>query len=245
MAASYISIKNLVKPDWKAAAIYTDFKPVAVWRIPVSSFTSNLDEFKSLFHARETEKINRYQQENDRNQRIISKAVLRILLGRYTGINPKEIRFQADQNKKPFIENSFFKLNFNVSHSGDWVLIVIADVPVGVDVEQMDASFTYQNILSLSFSQAEISFIKNSDFPRHTFYELWTRKECLLKATGKGLVDGLAMIPALNGVHPNPETIIGSAENWQINSFNVDENHVASVTFNPVKTALQFFNFQL
>ncbi len=244
MAASYISIKNLVKPDWKAATIYTDFKPIAVWRIQISAFIANLEELKSLLQVHEIEKINRYQQENDRNQRIISKAVLRILLGRYTGINPKEIRFQADQHNKPFIENPFFKLSFNVSHSGNWILIAVADVSVGIDAERMDTSFTYQNMLPLSFSPQEISFIAHSAFPYQSFYELWTRKESLLKATGEGLVNDLTLIPALNGVHPNPTAITGSAENWQINSFYVDENHAASITCNPVKTALQFFNFQ-
>ncbi|MGI4022454.1 MAG: 4'-phosphopantetheinyl transferase family protein [Janthinobacterium lividum] len=240
-------MKNFNEPDWKAAAtaIYTDFKQITVWQIQISSFMANLNELKSLLQTQEMEKIKRYQQENDRNQRIISKAVLRILLGRYIGINPKEIRFQVDQHKKAVIENPFSSLHFNVSHSGDWVLIVIADISVGIDVEQMNTAFTWQNMLSLSFSPEEICFIKNTDCPYQSFYKLWTRKESLLKATGKGLVDDLALIPALDGIHLNPAAITGSAENWQTFSFKVDENHVASVTFNSVKTALQFFNFQL
>ncbi|RYE24598.1 MAG: 4'-phosphopantetheinyl transferase superfamily protein [Sphingobacteriaceae bacterium] len=247
MAASNIFVKNHNNIDWRAATTetYTSLNPITVWRIPVFSFIPNLNELKLMLSFQEIEKINRYQHKNDRNQRIISKAVLRILLGRYTGINPKEIRFQADQNKKLAVNNPFLKLNFNVSHSGDWVLIIIADVSVGIDVEQMDASFTWQNMLPLVFSRQEIDFIYHSTLPRQSFYELWTRKESLLKATGKGLTDDIALIPALNGIHPNPETISGSAENWQINSFYVDENHMASITFNPVKTALQFFNFQL
>lgn len=244
----YISINDLNEPDWKEAPkeIYDSFYPVTVWRASVSSLIPFLDDLQGLLQPQEMEKAMRYQQETDRRQRILSKAVLRILLNRFTGIDPKEFWFRSDENKKPIVENAIFKdIHFNVSHSGDWILIAISDTKLGIDMEQTDASFTYQNILPLSFSPQEISFIENSIPSYQSFYQLWTRKESFLKATGKGLVDDLSLIPSLNGVHQHPIAITGSAESWQVSSFKVDENHVGSVTFSPVKTALQFFNFRL
>ncbi|MVN22466.1 4'-phosphopantetheinyl transferase family protein [Mucilaginibacter arboris] len=248
MASTRLYINNLSQTTWIKAPekVYADFSSVAVWKASVSQLKPHLQNLQALLSVPETEKALRYKQENDRNQHVLSKAVLRILLSRYTGIDPKEIRFKADQNKKPCLENAFSgQLHFNVSHSGNCILVAIADTPVGIDVEKINASFTYQNMLNFSFNQEEADFIENSAHPIQSFYQLWTRKECLLKATGKGLVDDLTAIPGLDGIHPNPETIIQSAENWEITSFKVDENHVGSVSFNPVKTALQFFNFQL
>ncbi len=245
---NYININHLSETDWKnaSAETYVDFHNVAIWRITVSALISNLEELQSLLTSQETEKVMRYKHQPDRNQRIISKAVLRVLLGRYTGINAKEIHFQPDKNKKPYIENTTSgSIHFNVSHSGNYVLIAIAATSVGIDVEQLNASFTYQNVLSFGFSKPEIDFVENSANPNQSFYQLWTRKECLLKATGKGLVDDLTQIPSLDGWYQIPVEILESAENWHVSSFKVDENHVGSIAFYPIKTALQFFNFQL
>lgn len=248
MPGNYICVDTLGEPLWKEAPteIDTELYPVAVWRTAVYSFVPYLKYLQTLLQPLEKERAMRYQQESDRQQRIIGKAVLRILLGKYAGIDPKEIRFRSDRNKKPVVENTIPKaLHFNVSHSGDWILIALSANEIGIDIEQMNASFTWQNMLSFSFSPPEIVFIEQSFLPDQSFYRLWTRKECLLKATGKGLVDELPLVPSLDGLHQNPIQITQSAENWQVTSFKVDENHVGSVAFCPVKTALQFFNFRL
>ncbi|RYE30625.1 MAG: 4'-phosphopantetheinyl transferase superfamily protein [Sphingobacteriaceae bacterium] len=144
-----------------------------------------------------------------------------------------------------FSELNSFKLLLEAAEIESWILIAISNNQIGIDLEQINASFTYQNLLDFSFNLDEKNYIQTSAFPHQSFYKLWTRKEALLKATGKGLIDELALIPSLNGNHQNPTQLTSSAESWQINSFKVDENHIASTAFIPVKTALQFFNFQL
>ncbi len=242
-----LSVNHLLNLIWtEASADFTVYNTVSIWRIAVSSFVPKLNEFKALLQPQEIEKAMRYQQENDQNQRIISKAVLRILLNKYTKISPKAIRFSADQNKKPYFENdSADQIHFNISHSGNYILIAIASNPIGIDVEKIDTSFTWQNMSDSSLSKIEADFVENSANPSQSFYQLWTRKESLLKATGKGLVDDLAQIPSLDGIYQDPFAINNSNENRQITSFKVDENYIGSVAFIPVKTAIRFFNFQL
>ncbi|RYF52359.1 MAG: 4'-phosphopantetheinyl transferase superfamily protein [Cytophagaceae bacterium] len=247
MQNSYLDIQSITanweNPDQK---VYADLKEIHIWRIRTAAFSSDLEKFKSLLTFAETEKINRYKSAASRQTRILSRAILKILLGRYLSLNPDEITFKSDQHKKPIIDNVILKnINFNVSHSGSWILIAIATNPVGVDLEYTDASFTYQNLLDFSFSFEEKNYIQTSKIPHQSFYKLWTRKEALLKATGKGLIDELALIPSLDGLHQNPSQLINSAESWQITSFSIDENHIASTAFMSVKTALQFLNFQL
>ena len=248
MLPSEIYINYLPGLKWQTAAFETsgnlDF--VAVWRINVAGFKPFLTALQPLLSPQEIEKISRYKQENDQHHSLIGKAVLRILLGRYLNVDAKVIQFKSAKNKKPELENNFGRnLHFNISHSGNWVLIAISNSEIGVDVEKMNTSFTYKNLLSFGFNPQEIDFIENSDLPYQSFYELWTRKESLLKATGKGLVDELLHVPSLTGVHQNPIELIGSAENWQVLSFPVDENHTGSVAFIPIKTALEIFNFRL
>ena len=114
--------------------------------------------------------------------------MLRKLLAGYSNLAPDEIKFAEGLNKKPFAENANLSdLHFNISHSADIILIAISNSEIGVDVEKVDNSFSYEEILPHNFSDEEIDFIKNPE----DFYLLWTRKESLLKATAKGLDDDL------------------------------------------------------
>lgn len=247
MAESYLHVQT-TKAIWAdaAASAYFDSENIDVWRINITTLVPHLSDLQKLLDLQETEKTQRYHQEKDRQSRIISRAVLRILLGRYLATGPKEIRFQLNYNKKLLLQNISAKnLHFNVSHSGDWILIAVSINPIGVDAEQINASFTYQNLLDFSFSLEEKNYIQSAANSHQSFYKLWTRKEALLKATGKGLIDDLISVPSLDGIHQNPEHITGSAESWQITSFEIDENHLGSAAFMPVKTALRFFSFQL
>ncbi|MEX8546960.1 MAG: 4'-phosphopantetheinyl transferase superfamily protein [Mucilaginibacter sp.] len=248
MMPSEIHINHLPGLTWQTTAFESSLNPekADIWRIKITDFIPYLAILQPLLLPQEIEKVFRYKQESDQHRSLIGKAVLRILLSNYLNVDPKAVQFKSAKNKKPELENNFGRnLHFNISHSGNWVLIAIAATEVGIDVEEMNASFTYQNLLSFSFNLQEIDFIEKSDLPYQTFYQLWTRKESLLKATGKGLVDELSLVPSLTGVHQNPTEIIGSAESWQVLSFPVDENYVGSVAFMPVKTVLAFFDFKL
>ena len=226
--------------------VFTSLNKICIWRIKTSDFLSESKSFMLILNLEETERIFRYKSATNRETRIISRAVLRILLGRYLSLDPIKIMFELDLQKKPVLKNASDKpIHFNVSHSGDWILIAISANPIGIDLERTDASFTYQNLLDFSFDIEEKSYILKSRFPVETFYQLWTRKEALLKATGKGLVDELDSIPSLDGLHQNPDQLINCSQSWEITSFNIDENHIGSAAFMPVKTALQFLNFQL
>lgn len=247
MESSYLYIEttaaNWTNPNNN---IDIDSGKITIWRIKTADFLFKLDDFKAILDVVETAKFLRFKIEADQQTRIISRAILRILLGRYLNIDPEEIQFTLNHQKKPILKNSNAEnLHFNVSHSGNWILIAVSTYPIGVDLEYIDTSFTYQNLLNFSFNIEEKNYIQTSKLPHQTFYQLWTRKEALLKATGKGLIDDLALIPSLDGICENPSHLTNSAENWQITSFNIDENHIGSAVFMPVKTALQFFNFQL
>ena len=242
-----VTIDHLALPEWSTATDESyQTATITIWRAKVQHWIPVIDKLEKILDPEEKSKAIRFHQKTDQQRFIISKAVLRILLSRYLAADPKEIRFESGKNKKPELKNNFWpELHFNISHSGNWILIAISNQQIGIDVEEMNAFFNYKNLLPFSFSREEAAFIENSDLPYNNFYRLWTRKESLLKATGKGLVDQLSHVPSLIGVHPNPTEIIGSKENWQVLSFPVDENHAGSVAFMPVKTALQFFNFRL
>lgn len=95
---------------------------------------------------------------------------------------------------KPFLPDH--NIDFNVSHSGDYVVAAYsAQQQIGIDVEQnrpMDLSL-YESI----FHPQELTFLQNADFP-NAFFEVWTKKESLLKAKGTGFGVDLATVNILN-----------------------------------------------
>lgn len=75
---------------------------------------------------------------------------------------------------------------FNLSHAGDYAVCVVADVPVGIDIEgkhQMN-----EKVMRKCFSEKEKFWVNEIlEEKQERFFRLWTAKEAVSKATGKGL----------------------------------------------------------
>ncbi len=205
-------------------------KTIAVWRISIAAHLKAIADYRLLLSPDELQRAGRYHHQKDKDRFMVSRGVLRILLGRYLGMPANLVEFEMRTNKKPFVKNAGnVQLHYNTSHSGDYVLIAIASSALGIDVEQKDTSFPFAEILAHSFSESEVDAIQQSAVPIETFYTLWTRKEALLKATGKGIDDDMKLIPCLDGEHTVEENIISSNKNWHIHTFDIQPNYTCSL----------------
>ena len=74
----------------------------------------------------------------------------------------------------------------------DAVACVVDSVPVGVDVESLDA-FDEQLVAAV-MNDEEQRQIRHSADPRIAFARLWTMKESLLKMSGEGLADDMRTV---------------------------------------------------
>ena len=84
-------------------------------------------------------------------------------------------------------------LHFNVSHSGDLVLIGLCrDHPVGVDVEQKRPIANLMQLAERFLSAGDVQRILEAEAGQReqAFYKTWTRKEAMAKAIGRGLTLG-------------------------------------------------------
>jgi 4'-phosphopantetheinyl transferase len=212
-----------------------------VWRVRISSNLLRLDDFFKLINPDEADRANRYFRAKDRNRFIISRGALRIILGKYLEQHPSVIEFEKNANKKPYIKNNNKGLFYNLSHSGDWIILAVSNLEIGVDTEFVDPAFDYKEILTDNFSADEISFI-NQDASARNFYTLWTRKEALSKATAKGLDDDLKLIPCLDGTHEAPGYIISTANDWLVDTFILDDNYIATVAAHSKITNTRFWD---
>lgn len=74
---------------------------------------------------------------------------------------------------------------FNLSHSGDYAVAVIAERAVGVDIERLRPM--RPAVARRCFSMEELAYLSESAGGDASFTWLWTRKESYVKAVGEGM----------------------------------------------------------
>lgn len=74
---------------------------------------------------------------------------------------------------------------FNISHSGDDIVLLLSDEgEVGCDIEVVRPRKNRQRIADAVFSPNEQALLAEADDKLTTFWQIWTRKEAMLKQAG-------------------------------------------------------------
>jgi 4'-phosphopantetheinyl transferase len=164
---------------------------IHVWQASVASSSAIPSVLDRVLSEDERARANRFHFQRDRASYVVCRGLLRHLLAAYTGIEPAQIQFQYGEKGKPAIGNhGYAKLQFNVSQSGEAVLLGFAvDLPVGVDVERMQDRVDFAGVARTSFSETERNAVLACPPEQRArlFYEYWTCKESCIKADGRGL----------------------------------------------------------
>jgi 4'-phosphopantetheinyl transferase len=155
---------------------------VNVWRIDVPSWRPRVPRLRTLLAPDECARADRFKFEIDADRLIISRGVLRLLIGKFLHLPPERVAFSYSATGKPSVDG----LEFNVSHSGAVILIVTHDHCIGVDVESLEQTIDV-DVGRLCFTERERALVSNSVSPTREFFRLWTRKEAWVKAVGSGL----------------------------------------------------------
>ncbi|RYY21591.1 MAG: 4'-phosphopantetheinyl transferase superfamily protein [Cytophagaceae bacterium] len=215
---------KIAPPDYRVAGA------IAVFRVPIAESSRYLPRGQAVLHPAELLRAGRYHQPADRTRFLVARAALRWLLGAYARRPPASLILALGPNKKPVLQDAP-GLHYNVSHAGNWVLIAIAGTEIGVDVEKVAAQFAFQDVLGTSFSPAEQAFIGQGAASAPLFYQLWTRKEALVKATAQGIDANFWQVPALDGLHELAGPGGAAGPGWAVSSFAVADGYAAAVAY--------------
>lgn len=133
----------------------------------------------------------RFHFEHDRNQFVLTRALVRSVLSRYAHISPRAWRFGKNEFGRPFIANAEGPaLSFNLSHTkGMVVMAVSAPQAIGVDVENYGERAAPLDVAGHFFSPLEAKqlYALPKEAQQERFFHYWTLKEAYIKAEGKGL----------------------------------------------------------
>lgn len=117
---------------------------------------------------------------------------LRTLLGVYLATDADRLRIERNAAGKPYLADAL--LQFNISHSGDALLIGLSRAqPLGVDIEGGARPRPYLEIARRYFTDREAAALAALGADRLVpgFLGLWSAKEAVLKAIGRGIAFGL------------------------------------------------------
>ena len=149
----------------------------------------------------EINKVDRYIQPSAQVQGLMVRGYLRSILSQHGTLKPNEWQFEYGEKGKPRLTAAQFErtgIDFNLSHSGDWLLVAIIQQPLqqgmlslelGVDIERCRASTKIHSILNHYFSEPETTALLAlpQELQRDRFFDLWALKESYIKAKGLGL----------------------------------------------------------
>jgi phosphopantetheinyl transferase len=138
-----------------------------------------------LLSAAELEYCNSFYKETDQQLKKLGKIATRIILAAYNKSLPQDLVIKRNIYSKPYCSNKN-QFSFNLSDSGNTILLVVSSNEVGVDIEVHNPSFIYTDILADFFSLSEIQTVTTAADPLKAFYSIWVSKESLLKAIGTG-----------------------------------------------------------
>jgi 4'-phosphopantetheinyl transferase len=167
---------------------------VHVWCVRLDS--GELGPAGDVLSHDERSRAARFHFERDARQFSRSHVALRTILARYRDVEPAMLRFAAGPHGKPALDPPS-SLRFNLSHSGERALVALAwGREVGVDIEdrrnpkrQHHDATSLLALVRATFSDAEVRALEalESSAVERAFFRCWTRKEALVKATGRGL----------------------------------------------------------
>jgi 4'-phosphopantetheinyl transferase len=167
---------------------------VDLWLASSKASEALLAQYRTLLSDEEKSQEFRFYFESDRRRYLVTRALVRSVLSRYSNTPPSEWRFVKDSFGRPLVANDGEiekELSFNVSHASNLILMgVTRESPLGVDIEFVrHHPEAFQQIAQQWFSGEEATSLKALPPDRQVpgFFEYWTLKESYAKARGVGL----------------------------------------------------------
>jgi 4'-phosphopantetheinyl transferase len=212
---------------------------VHVWRASLDGAAEDAATMTELLAADEKERAATFFRPRDREQFVVTRGLLRIILGRYLENDPSSLRFVKNEYGKPFLaQDGGAALSFNVSHSGNMAVLAFSrGRALGVDIERLNAALDCDRLATHLFSPNELGQLArftDAEERVAAFFRCWTRKEAYIKGQGMGTVLGLQSFDVTLGLdeparllatRPDP----GLAERWQLRNLQVAQGYVAAL----------------
>ncbi|MBQ7607253.1 MAG: 4'-phosphopantetheinyl transferase superfamily protein [Desulfovibrionaceae bacterium] len=144
-------------------------------------------------------RADKFLRKSDRAHFALCRATVKTILASYLALPPQTLSFSLGPYGKPSLPNS--PISFNISHTATHACLAISrsSLPLGCDIECVRPSLDPMALASY-FAPEEQRLLhheQNASKRSKLFYQMWVRKEAVMKASGLGLLAGLDHILAI------------------------------------------------
>jgi 4'-phosphopantetheinyl transferase len=200
-------------------------------KVYYTKFEGPLDEglwdHYSLILPPECRKRNQaFRRWQDKHAHLFGRLLLHIGLKEFGYKNNPLFLLQYDAYSRPFVDGD---IDFNISHSGSWVICAIArHAKLGVDIEEYKpVEFNYYED---TMDAGQWQCIHNSPVPEQAFFNYWTIKESVVKADGRGL-----SIP-MKSIKCDDHSAYVDGKVWHLTILPLDKQYSSSLACNIQET---------
>ena len=226
---------------------------VHVWAARLDLPSEALVRLASFLSHDESQRAACFRFDTHRDRFIAARGILRSLLGHYLHSGPGKLQFEYGPNGKPTLAAPFAEsgVTFNLAHSEDLALIAVTRLgPIGVDVEQIRPVSDVDELVARFFSPRETALFQTlpTSQKNAAFFNLWTRKEAWLKATGEGIAHSLNRVE-VTFLPGEPAQLLGLPEtpglkvDWALRELTPATGFVAAVALPDLQFSICNYQF--
>lgn len=168
---------------------------VHLWTAGSEDFPADTEGLLESLPEADRRRADGIRAEKRRRQFVHGRILLRSLLDRYLGSDAGQMALDILPHGKPVAcAAAGAGVHFNLSHSGELVALAFSGAgPVGLDVETVRAVPQATSIARGFFTDNERAWLESmpdESSRSQAFLSLWTCKEAVAKATGRGISAG-------------------------------------------------------
>ena len=226
-------------------------RDIDVWAVQVSAPDVVVEHYFATLSPDERVRAGRYRFEDHRRSFILSRGVLRALLGCYVSAPAGKIQFSYGERGKPHLFGVTTDIRFNSSHSANVALYAMTrHCDLGVDIEKIRLLEDMHQVADRFFCPEEAQELRSLPWAEQesAFFNCWTRKEAYIKAVGHGLsmpLNGFRV--TLKPGDPVEFVHLGNdrqgARKWTLQSIPIAPGYAAAVAYHDSFRSLRFAPF--
>jgi len=156
-------------------------------------FIEQYEQLASLLNTQDKQRFDKMKSQLKRKQLVLSRFLLQQAALELLNIEKHSIQSYEIQNYHKLIINQQYHFSISITHSGSIAAVCVSrrQLKLGIDVEKIKP----RNFIELSAeicTANELSNMKAGQYQPVDFYQLWTTKEALTKATAANLRDSFS-----------------------------------------------------
>lgn len=148
-----------------------------------------IEKYYSLMAPEKRARVDRFRFDEDKKRTVCGEMLARQMIAKACGVREEALRFSVGEHGKPYTPSAV--VQFNISHSGHYVLCAVSEYPVGADIEMIRPMD--DRMIHYVCTDDELAYVTDGAVTEEEqlrrFFRVWTVKEAYFKCCGTGITD--------------------------------------------------------